>query len=107
MIPPKIKSLVGSSPRVRGTDGLNNKHYNPVGIIPACAGNRAALRIHIAHTQDHPRVCGEQTPMPNIKISGSGSSPRVRGTGSGKSTEYPPLGIIPACAGNRAVGVTS
>ena len=32
-------SLVGSSPRVRGTHDIRSKVHHNIGIIPACAGN--------------------------------------------------------------------
>ena len=91
----------GSPPRVRGTaDELCGEKW-PVGITPACAGNRIEGVEKLVVGWDHPRVCGEQFLVfwySNHKI---GSPPRVRGTaiarrGSGKS-----LGITPACAGNR------
>ena len=58
----------GSSPRVRGT-GVNNTPAAILdGIIPACAGNRKALRKSKTTKRDHPRVCGEQTKDPQLNI---------------------------------------
>ena len=52
----------------------------------------------------HPRVRGEQTGMLRVMYSGSGSSPRARGTVH-KPNSPPALArFIPACAGNRRAG---
>ena len=75
-----LKSLPGSSPRVRGTLGW--------------------LITLILLSGDHPRVCGEHTRFPVGRCRGAGSSPRVRGTQGGAETHPALYGIIPACAGN-------
>ena len=56
-IPPR---LMGSSPRVRGTDKIAIFFSRYLGIIPACAGNRSRMGKNIFDSRDHPRVCGEQ-----------------------------------------------
>ena len=93
--------LVGSPPRVRGTDdyGAANNTYG--GITPACAGNSPGIASLHSPSRDHPRVCGEQlrTRIPTSDF--MGSPPRVRGTGDSQAVVITPGGITPACAGNR------
>ena len=50
----------------------------------------------------HPRVCGEQLPLPLPIILVSGSSPRVRGTAAALDIDDCLDRFIPACAGNRS-----
>ena len=71
---------VGSSPRVRGTPTAVPTSRRRLGIIPACAGNTLALFVACVLERDHPRVCGEHPPLFHLRLAGSGSSPRVRGT---------------------------
>ncbi len=91
---------VGSSPRVRGTPTAVPTSRRRLGIIPACAGNTLALFVACVLERDHPRVCGEHPPLFHLRLAGSGSSPRVRGTLYGLWTCCRRVGIIPACAGN-------
>ena len=49
----------GSSPHVRGTLVPYGWRREPVGIIPACAGNTFVRRIVRWVWSDHPRMCGE------------------------------------------------
>ena len=53
--------VVGSPPRVRGTEARKIAAEHTGGITPACAGNRNILMQKRNGKQDHPRVCGEQT----------------------------------------------
>ena len=72
--------VIGSPPRVRGTDPLAD--FPPIRrrITPACAGNSFPFAVIHEIQKDHPRVCGEQiTPSPKIPCR-TGSPPRVRGT---------------------------
>ena len=52
--------LLGSPPRVRGTDVRDLRASMAVRITPACAGNRIFMSLSEAFWEDHPRVCGEQ-----------------------------------------------
>ena len=65
---------------MRGTlrVGLQLRHAG--GIIPACAGNTDARRLHLQRRRDHPRVCGEHAGKGLTLSNYTGSSPRVRGT---------------------------
>ena len=69
----------GSSPRVRGMRLAGEHRPHGLRIIPACAGNARRPGRDVRHHQDHPRVCGECTPVFSRTASGEGSSPRVRG----------------------------
>ena len=58
--------LVGSPPRVRGTAHIVIRPIYDWGITPACAGNSTFLTFNITNFKDHPRVCGEQGPFPEV-----------------------------------------
>ena len=94
--------VFGSSPRVRGTVFPSAQLVDRGRFIPACAGNRHRRRWGFPHETVHPRVCGEQCNN-GIQIDPySGSSPRVRGTGSPHLVGYCRKRFIPACAGNSS-----
>ena len=110
----------GSPPRVRGTGYAILVDVYDSGITPACAGNSYQQLLRTAQTQDHPRVCGEQTVRFVLGVAIQGSPPRVRGTANDTPAyvQYqgsPPrvrgtdalapcrtvsFRITPACAGN-------
>ena len=52
--------LVGSSPRVRGTEPCEPCAVRQFRFIPACAGNSSSRAVGDISTPVHPRVCGEQ-----------------------------------------------
>ena len=93
----------GSSPRVRGTRCCPSSRLHPGRFIPAGAGN--AHRRHGARRSGsvHPRGCGERPATHGQAYQLSGSSPRVRGTRSGRCAAPRWRRFIPAGAGN-AVG---
>ena len=70
------------------------------GIIPAYAGNTCSSNGGTPIGQDHPRVCGEHTFFGQVKDTGAGSSPRMRGTQRVRLRRVRDRGIIPAYAGN-------
>ena len=90
----------GSSPRMRGT--LNQLYISAQRkwIIPAYAGNTAVQFVKPFLLWDHPRVCGEHVRNSIVSWCSSGSSPRMRGTLSGRTVISARPGIIPAYAGN-------
>ena len=92
----------GSSPRVRGTVSHSVGRSSIARFIPACAGNRCVPLPACRRQSVHPRVCGEQQERFEPVKTQSGSSPRVRGTGSGEVSQNAAMRFIPACAGNRA-----
>ena len=97
----KSGTLMGSSPRVRGTVFIPFVTCKHNGIIPACAGNSRGQALITWRKRDHPRVCGEQESFKTIAFVCMGSSPRVRGTAFPVDRLTSLKGIIPACAGNR------
>ena len=69
----------GSSPRVRGKQGIEDGHRRRVRLIPACAGKTDGTATASAPTRAHPRVCGENRRWRRGWRPRWGSSPRVRG----------------------------
>ena len=57
----------GSSPRMRGTLGINNAYAQAQGIIPAYAGNTRTVSFRFRKIWDHPRVCGEHFDYPSAR----------------------------------------
>ena len=96
----------GSSPRMRGTPDLGRALAVREGIIPAYAGNTKLIGSPRTLKRDHPRVCGEHSPLRGLEVMVPGSSPRMRGTLG--ITNFPTFmaGIIPAYAGNTGWGLT-
>ena len=87
-----LRTLCGSSPRVRGTLPRPQRLARPHRFIPACAGNSTRSRRCGKGKPVHPRVCGELFPRIGDIPVGDGSSPRVRGTrttGSGDAGTWP------------------
>ena len=92
--------VTGSSPRARGTPGGIRRASLPPRIIPACAGNTLRPLVRVVCWVDHPRVRGEHVTHCSVLPTGTGSSPRARGTLHSLSNVRLPTRIIPACAGN-------
>ena len=90
----------GSSPRLRGTPEKRVRNRQTHGIIPALAGNTGAASYRMIAAGDHPRACGEHLRDFVRGELGEGSSPRLRGTRSGRARPRRRQGIIPALAGN-------
>ena len=114
-------AATGSSPRVRGTRAYFEQETIVDRFIPACAGNSAEGWAAGGHQPVHPRVCGELGPprgeewcvnrfipacagnslnLPAFMSRTNGSSPRVRGTRTRRSSTRGRRRFIPACAGN-------
>ncbi len=90
----------GSSPRVRGTANHRRALLPAPRFIPAGAGNRPdSSKIEMPATV-HPRGCGEQGGGRIECVFVTGSSPRVRGTGSVRLQSKASGRFIPAGAGN-------
>ena len=93
-------SIVGSSPRLRGTLSQKRFDHDYPRFIPAPAGNTVGLFFAAFFNPVHPRACGEHCNLRLYFWRTYGSSPRLRGT-----LQFAPLllvGIrfIPAPAGN-------
>ena len=91
----------GSSPRMRGTESLVRIEGDQARFIPAHAGNRLDALYLLAAHEVHPRACGEQTSSRLATTCTGGSSPRMRGTGTGSGAPSCEGRFIPAHAGNR------
>ena len=92
--------ILGSSPRMRGTQDSGQGRSDRKGIIPAYAGNTTRRERQGDRDGDHPRVCGEHVRSPYISEINVGSSPRMRGTQPIRDVFADIHGIIPAYAGN-------
>ena len=69
----------GSSPRMRGAPGVLLFLSCSYGIIPADAGSTSPVCAVLSAGQDHPRGCGEHSPLKSFRLLAAGSSPRMRG----------------------------
>ena len=69
----------GSSPHVRGAQGVHQRDSPEDGIIPACAGSTRCLSYACRKMGDHPRMCGEHLERLMLMFGLLGSSPHVRG----------------------------
>ena len=90
----------GSSPRARGTLRGRGQGRPYRRVIPACAGNTAAMQFRRPTKAGHPRVRGEHNTKPMPNASTGGSSPRARGTPAVAEINRHTDRVIPACAGN-------
>ena len=93
-------SLIGSSPRVRGMEGIGCRERRRARFIPACAGNGTIANNMLVLISVHPRVCGEWRSRYRRGSRPGGSSPRVRGMVSALMDCAAMGRFIPACAGN-------
>ncbi len=91
----------GSSPRVRGTAGIDTSGLLGLRFIPARAGNRGTGDEQPLSAAVHPRACGEQDMATAAFCRLTGSSPRVRGTVLAADPVRHAGRFIPARAGNR------
>ena len=89
----------GSSPRVRGKQGIADQLLHLLGLIPACAGKTDHPPRWTFGKRAHPRVCGENPIFSPTSHTDAGSSPRVRGKLSVLVEWLSPARLIPACAG--------
>ena len=92
--------LLGSSPRMRGTQPRKPPECRPTGIIPADAGNTDTVYTNGIKNVDQPRGCGEHVLKRPFDTVCRGSSPRMRGTLAKLNSMSDDQGIIPADAGN-------
>ena len=75
----------------------------PTRIIPADAGSTAYPIHFCSYAEDHPRGCGEHLLCDGWVEHSCGSSPRMRGAHSARSTGMVLIRIIPADAGSTWV----
>ena len=99
-----LRSIMGSSPHMRGTRYDHMTFDSPDGIIPAHAGNTSRQENHDQWKRDHPRTCGEHWTAEQARFWLWESSPHMRGTLDGDAAAIGSPGIIPAHAGNTPRG---
>ena len=99
----KHSVVFGSSPRRRGTQRRHVPGRRLRRIIPAQAGNTQSAQRLSCRGADHPRAGGEHASRIRSHLSGSGSSPRRRGTHSQQRILPELVRIIPAQAGNTPI----
>ena len=104
---PGTLAALGSSPHARGTAGRAGARAGHAGIIPACAGNSPPRLSSAPRCRDHPRMRGEQNSSMSLLPSLPGSSPHARGTDRRHRRPCYAQGIIPACAGNSPITISS
>ena len=98
--PHRTEVAGGSSPRVRGTALPVASSAGHARFIPAGAGNSRRTGVGEMAEPVHPRGCGEQSILVQMKSEETGSSPRVRGTGRPTAMDQSARRFIPAGAGN-------
>ena len=96
-------SMLGSSPRLRGTCTARQRLRVSERFIPAPAGNISSGLPTSASVSVHPRACGEHRSEKMYIRFGSGSSPRLRGTCRSAGRRVALSRFIPAPAGNILV----
>ena len=96
----ELEYSIGSSPRLRGTEGARAPFHAPSRFIPAPAGNGIRYVKLTACTPVHPRACGERLGRHLNYSFAFGSSPRLRGTAFRHGRSSIPRRFIPAPAGN-------
>ena len=84
---------------MRGSRTLSFQHIPRRGIIPAHAGLTPTPCVNVLLRWDHPRACGAHYVLDGDEMSGTGSSPRMRGSRSEAEEARDVIGIIPAHAG--------
>ena len=94
----------GSSPRMRGKRGNLGRQDLRRGLIPAHAGKTREPGKARSQARAHPRACGENEGTWEGKISGEGSSPRMRGKLGPRACDEGLGGLIPAHAGKTGPG---
>ena len=94
----------GSPPRMRGKVDAATLTLKARGITPAYAGKSSAEDFKPQTGGDHPRVCGEKSPLYLLAVRHLGSPPRMRGKGLQGHQACCRHGITPAYAGKRLTG---
>ena len=87
---------------MRGKDLLVGRQLAAFGITPAYAGKSCTGINYVVQERDHPRVCGEKLYWHQLRCTGAGSPPRMRGKDADPHTKLRRYGITPAYAGKRA-----
>ena len=75
----RYSRAVGSPPRMRGKQAINQMLAAHLGITPAHAGKTFVFVMALSYRRDHPRACGENYAVIQLAIGKLGSPPRMRG----------------------------
>ena len=97
-----IQLLEGSSPLTRGKQGLHERLFGCLGLIPAHAGKTAARAITQMQAAAHPRSRGENQCLRVSFPQKQGSSPLTRGKLASAHERHVMGGLIPAHAGKTS-----
>lgn len=98
--PVGVITMVGPSPRMRGTPKGAATAQGGHEIIPAYAGNTRGQGAWSWWAWDHPRVCGKHGQVHAKPVLRTGSSPRMRGARGYRSEVLGVVRIIPAYTGS-------
>ena len=94
--------LIGSSPRVWGTDYIGEIGGKDYRFIPTGVGNSSQVFSKCTCDAVHPHGCGEQVSGKMYAVDSVGSSPRVWGTDINSHSLSSLLRFIPTGVGNRS-----
>ena len=97
---PARENLVGSSPRVWGTQIIDDDTLPSWRFIPTCVGNTWLAWSAARRCSVHPHVCGEHPTYLGHRPTIVGSSPRVWGTLLSTLFLAALSRFIPTCVGN-------
>ena len=96
-------SVGGSSPLTRGKQRGRRLGRDELGLIPAHAGKTPRALTDLQAAGAHPRSRGENLGEWHPVGIGLGSSPLTRGKLTGRDSDVPGRGLIPAHAGKTAM----
>ena len=94
---------MGLSPLARGNRESQQAAQEPVGPIPACAGQPRASVIPHAAGRAYPRLRGATPVRLQVLNAGGGLSPLARGNHASAGRPAQRHGPIPACAGQPGI----
>ena len=97
-----LRSMIGSSPRARGTRAQDVHLHDLFRFIPAGAGNTRCVTRISCRIMVHPRGRGEHVDNHQRTARNTGSSPRARGTHRARRHPHRGRRFIPAGAGNTS-----
>ena len=96
----RVLGSSGSSPRVWGIQTEPDPGGPPPRFIPTRVGNTRRPAMYRAQTTVHPHACGEYISWVSLRMSTSGSSPRVWGIPIGDAVHQMQGRFIPTRVGN-------
>ncbi len=96
-----VSRSIGSSPRVWGQGIQHSNNAVIVGIIPTRMGTSALFSPFLVSPWDHPHAYGDKRIVFTFSCKSVGSSPRVWGQASSKTSPTPLTRIIPTRMGTR------